>query len=277
MQVTVHLSAVQERLHGLSDTPTLDAQVLLAHILDKPRTWVLAHPESVLPIDAAQRLAAAVKRMESGEPLPYVLGQWEFYGLPFYVTHDTLIPRPETELLVERALSWLRSTGCTRVADVGTGSGCIAITLAVHRFDAELTAIDISSEALAVAQRNAERHGVSGRIRWLQSDLLPPKGQPFDLICANLPYIPSTLLNGLQVARYEPHLALDGGPDGLALIRGLLAGALYRLAPQGALLLEIEASQGEAARQLARERFPQARIRIVPDLAGHDRLLSIQT
>jgi release factor glutamine methyltransferase len=280
-KVTVQsaLNSVADRLRVRSDTPELDAHVLLANILRKPRSWLAAHPEARLDREPAAALEAYVQRLERGEPLPYVLGEWEFFGLAFSLTPDVLIPRPETELLVERALSWLRTRyGKVSVLDVGTGSGCIAIALAVNLPEIQVVATDISSAALDVARRNAKKLHVADRITFLEADLFPNPllPNPYSLIVANLPYIPTATLHGLPIFGCEPSLALDGGADGLTLIRRLLAQAPARLAPGGMMLLEIEASQGSAAKALAREAFPQAAVKIHQDLVGHDRLIEIQ-
>lgn len=271
-----------KRLSAVSETTVLDAQVLLAHLMDKTRTWVVAHPEAEVPKELEETIGAWLKRLEAGEPLAYLLGYREFYGRRFEVTPQVLIPRPETELLVERALKWLRANPRRRrAADVGTGSGCIAVSLAAEIPDLQVLATDISLPALRVARRNALKHGVAERIRWLQCDLLSPSPSKtyypprFDLICANLPYIPAPLLPQLEVARYEPRLALNGGEDGLALIRRLLEQVPRWIAPGGLVLLEIEASQGMAALSIAYDTFSSAQIHLYPDLAGHDRLLEI--
>ena len=271
------LSQIRSRLEGLSETAALDAQVLLAHLLGRPRAWVIAHPELVLTPVQLSELENALARLEQGEPLPYVLGHWEFYGLDFWVTPATLIPRPETELLVERAIEWLRmQPGSRLVVDVGAGTGCIAVALAARFPDLHLLACDLSLEALEVAQKNIKRHGVQDRVICLQTDLLPAASRRFDLICANLPYIPSATLQSLRVARWEPSLALDGGQDGLDQIRRLLHGAPAVLAFGGLLLLEIEATQGAAAVELARSAFTQANVTLIHDLADRDRLICIQ-
>jgi release factor glutamine methyltransferase len=276
------LRTICERVSLLTDTPSLDAQVLLSHILEKPRAWLLAHPETSLTPAQHVELEHKLQKIETGLPLPYLLGEWEFYGLKFKVTPDTLSPRPETELLVETALAWLRQkrVGELHAVDTGTGTGCIAISLAVHHPVLHVIATDISPKALAVAEHNAQTHQVADRITFLESDLLTSpnlQSSIFDLIVANLPYIPTRTLQTLEVYGREPTLALDGGPDGLALIRRLLAQAASVLAPGGMILSEIEASQGETARQISRQHFPNARIMILPDLAGHDRLLVIKT
>ncbi|MBN2547693.1 MAG: peptide chain release factor N(5)-glutamine methyltransferase [Anaerolineales bacterium] len=271
------LILLRQRLAAVSDSPALDAQVLLAHILERSRPWVLAHPEVSLPPNQEQALHLALARLEKGQPLPYVIGHWEFYGLDLLVSPAALIPRPETELLVEQGLAWLSDHPGPRWAlDVGTGSGCIAIALAANRPDLRTAACDLSLEALKLAQRSVQKHHLGARVLLLQADLIPPTNLIFDLICANLPYIPTHKLSGLRVAQAEPVSALDGGPDGLEVIRRLLARAPLALAPQGLLLLEIEASQGEAARELAQAYFPQAQVEVLPDLAGHDRLVKVR-
>jgi release factor glutamine methyltransferase len=260
----------------------LEAQVLLAHALDRPRAWLLAHPETCLTDDLLVTLQAQLEKLAEGVPLPYLTGEQEFYGISFAVTPDVLIPRPETELLVETALAWLnarskeRRVQAGRAADVGTGSGCIAAALALHVPSLTLVAADRSRAALRVAQLNLQRYSLLERVWLVQSNLLAPLHGTFDLICANLPYIPTTTLGPLPVARHEPRLALDGGPDGLRLVSDLLASAPRLLAPGGLILLEIEASQGESSAHLARTAFPGAKVDILPDLAGLDRLVRVE-
>ncbi len=264
------------RLH--SDSPSLDAQVLLGHILQKPLSWVLAHPESRLSPDQQVTLSQSLSQLESGTPLPYLLGHWEFYGLKFSVSPAVLIPRPETELLVEAALSWLRAHPDQRAAaDIGTGSGCIAVALAKHIPDLHVTATDTSPEALEVAQANAEKHAVDQQIEFIQTDLLNVERSLFDVICANPPYISTATLHSLKVYGREPTLALDGGADGLKVIRTLMKEAPERLAPGGLVVVEIGASQGLSALALAQEAFAGADIQILTDLAGHDRLVRVET
>jgi release factor glutamine methyltransferase len=278
IQISEILLELHTRLSSLSQTSLLDAQVLLGHVLGRTRTWVLAHPEAHLSSAQEHALRDALTRLEAGQPLAYVLGNWEFYGLVFFITPDTLIPRPETELLVEHALSWSRTRSKRlRAADIGTGSGCIAISLALDASNAHVLGCDISLTALQVAKANANRHGVSGKVDFVQCDLLPPVKVQFDLICANLPYIPTEILHSLKVYQKEPALALDGGEDGLEKIRRLLNEAETALAPGGLLLLEIEASSGAAVHSLAREAFPKADVLVLPDLTGRDRLVSVLT
>ncbi len=273
------LQAVSQALRPHSETARLDAQVLVAHLLGAPRTWVLIHPEARLSPAQTEALGRSLERLRRGEPLPYVLGEWEFYGLQFEVSPAVLIPRPESEHLVEAALEWLRGHPDVRLAaDVGTGSGCIALALAAHQPSLRLLAADISPDALRLARRNARRHGLLPRVDFLRADLLSPFApRSLPLVCANLPYIPADELRRLPVYGREPTLALEGGADGLELIRRLLGQAGTCLSPGGLLLLEIAASQGESAPRAARRVFPHARVEVLPDLAGHPRLLRVQT
>ncbi len=265
------------QLENMSDTPGLDAQVLLAHVLDRPRSQVLAHPEAVLTRKRSAALDGLVARLNDGEPLPYVLGKWEFFGLEFGLTPDVLIPRPETELLVEKAIGWLnRFPECRQVADIGTGSGCIAIALAVNVPDVHVLATDISSAAVSIARRNAKKHGVADRVECVCSDLLPADHGCFHLIAANLPYIPTNTLHELSIFGREPTLALDGGADGLNLIRRLLTQVPERLESGGFLLLEIEALQGPQALSLAYDAFAEADIDLHTDGSGRNRLLEVR-
>jgi release factor glutamine methyltransferase len=270
-------------LDRTSDIPSLDAQLLMAHLLSRSRAWILTHPEALLSSDQVLTLEKQVNRLQKGEPLPYILGTWEFYGLEFEVTPDVLIPRPETELLLDRALSWLRKSNARneklRVLDVGTGSGCIPIALAMNETRITLTATDISSAALNIARKNAERMNVSDRITFIEADLFPnlPNPDRYSLITANLPYIPTLTLQKTLVYGREPTLALDGGSDGLVIIRRFLENSPDWLHPGGLLLVEIETSEGQAIKEMASGIFPLGGIQLYKDLAGHDRLLEVQT
>ncbi len=271
------LTDLCNRLLQVSETPKLDAQVLLSNVLDKPRSWILAYPNTSLSIEEKDQVEMLTALLEDGVPLPYVLGHWEFFGLDFTLTPDTLIPRPETELLVDHALDWLTKHPTRRfAADVGTGTGCIAVALTVHISNLRVISSDISFPALKVAQRNLHRHGVEKRVDLLQADLLGATQTTFDLICANPPYIPTKMLRTLKVYRREPDVALNGGQEGLDLIHKLLQQSMERLSHGGLLLMEIEANQGSAALALAQNTFQESRVHIQSDLAGRDRLLTVE-
>ncbi len=270
------LATARQKLSAVSERPQSEAAALLAGVLERPRDWVIAHPETPLSGEQARQLDGLLQRRLDGEPLPYLLGRWEFYGMEFTVRPDVLIPRPETELLVETGLRWLGQHPGRRAADVGTGSGCIAASLAANCADLRVTAVDRSRAALRVARENFSRYGLQERVFPCQSDLLTALRGPFDLVCANLPYIPSAKLDELAVSRYEPRLALDGGAEGLGQIGRLLADGPRWLAKGGLMLLEIEAGQGESAPRLAERFLPGARAGVLPDLAGKARLLRIE-
>ncbi|WP_322802239.1 peptide chain release factor N(5)-glutamine methyltransferase [Thermoflexus sp.] len=262
--------------------PRLAAEVLLARVLGVSRAYLLAHPERVLTDPEWEAFARLVARSAHGEPLFYLIGEREFYGMPFRVTPAVLIPRPETEHLVDAALEWARSRtyrtyAPLTFADIGTGSGCIAVTLAVYLPNSRGYATDLSSEALEVARENAIRHGVAHRLSFLQGDLCAPLPEAVDLLVANLPYVARSEWEVLDPAirEYEPILALDGGPDGLEVIRRFLAQAPDFLRPMGAVFLEIGAGQGAAVLDLARSAFPRAVVRLLKDSAGLDRVVAI--
>lgn len=278
-----------------SETARLDAELLLGHLLDVERSTVLAHPE--VPVGESRRstYAAVIARRARGEPVAYLRGVKEFYGLAFSVDQRALIPRPETERLVELALEHVRRilTGAPRavdlpplrVWDVGTGSGAIAVTLSLllirrgYRGAFAMTATDRSPDALALAVENAVAHGVADVIDFALGDLLdiPDAPSGADLIVANLPYIPSADVRSLPVAAsFEPVAALDGGRDGLELIRRLLADLPGRLAEPGRALLEIGDEQAEGALAAAAAELPGWPATIEADLGGRPRVLVVE-
>lgn len=262
-----------------SEEASLEAELLLSHALDTDRTHLYQRLREQLPGDAESAFEALLQRRLAHEPTPYILGRKEFYGLDFEVTPAAIIPRSETETLVELVLEFVGIRDKkheTRVVDVGVGCGAVAVALAANLPPAAgVIATDVSSEALALARRNAERHGVAKRIRFLEGDLLEPLDAPLDVIAANLPYVRTADFQAApsEIREHEPRLGLDGGPDGLQLIRRLLREAPARLEPGGALFVEIGEEQGEAGRKLARESFPRARIEVKKDLSGLDRVL----
>ena len=270
---------------GIEDA-WLEAEVLLRHALHLDRAHLYARLQEDLSPAAQASFRSLLTRRLAHEPTAYIVGQREFYGLDLETTAAALIPRPETELLVEEALARAhRPDGQARhrdrplMVDVGTGNGAIAVALAVHLPRAALVAIDLSREALTLAVRNARRHGAEGRISFLQADLLVPLAQPADIIVANLPYVRSVDWGALppEIREHEPRAALDGGPTGLRDIERLLDQAPSCLRAGGSLLVELGPLQAAPATALAGRRFPSAGVHILPDAAGLDRLLAIDT
>lgn len=259
------------------ENPGVEGLVLVEWATGLNRAAIFAHPEQILTIREIQTLDNALERLISGEPLPYIIGSWEFYGLRFEVTPQVLIPRPETELLVELGLEWLRAHPDRRkAADVGTGSACIAAALAYHLHDLNVLAVDQSTAALKIAARNIKRLEVNRTVSLVACNLLSAFHGSLDFVAANLPYIPTDKLSSLVVSVYEPRSALDGGKDGLVVISSLLSDSSRWLAPGGLMLLEIEAGQGESASQMARKLVKEARVDLVLDLAGRPRVVRIE-
>lgn len=264
-----------EQLASGTEQARREAEILLGAALGYNRAHLLAHLDAPLPEATAMVYRAWVQRRAAGEPLPYISGRIEFYGLEFAVSPAVLIPRPETELLVETALAHARPAA--RIADVGTGSGCIVVALASQLPQAAFYAIDLSPAALEVAQENATQHGVANRIRFLEGDLLAPLPEPVDIIVSNPPYVAEGEWEALPISvRREPEMALLAGADGLDTVRRLLAQAPARLRAGGLLLVEIGERQGAATLEVARAAFPAADCRILTDLAGKDRVLSVR-
>jgi release factor glutamine methyltransferase len=241
------------------DAETLLLDALRRNAPEANPAWLIAHDADPLAPDRAAAFCDAIERRLAGEPIQYIVGEAEFYGLPFLVNRDVLIPRPETELLVEKAIAsaeGLRQSGeipSPRIVDTGTGSGAIAVTLAHNLPFVEITATDISAAALAVARANAARHAVADRVRFLEGDLLAPvAGERFDVVVSNPPYVAAgdrTMLD-VEVRDYEPAQALFAGRDGLELYRRLLPASFNALTPGGILLLEIGYGQQEALHAL---------------------------
>ena len=261
-----------------------EAGSLLAHVLGRDRSFILSHAEDAIDADHADRFQQYLERRAAGEPLQYITGHQEFFGLDFEVTKDVLIPRPETELLIEVALRlFADKTAAPFICDVGAGSGCIAITLLHELPQARAVAIDISPDALVVARRNAERHSVTDRLDFVLSDcfaaLSARDSQPsaFDLIVSNPPYVEAGAMAGLQreVRDFEPQLALAAGADGLAIVRRLLVEAAGFLKTAGYFLFEIGFDQAVAVEQLVDPKTWRL-LQIYQDLQGIPRTVALQ-
>ena len=256
------------------DRARLDSELLLMHVLERNRAWLMAHGGDDVSEDTCARLQELFERRYRGEPIQYVTGECEFYGLPFKVTEDVLIPRPETEHLVESALALLPLSRALRVIDVGTGSGAIAIAIAHERPLIRVAAIDSSPAALAVARANAARHGLAGRIEFIEADLLSAVGtSSCEMIVSNPPYVATSERASLsvEVREHEPAAALFSGATGYEVYEQLLPQAMRTLKPQGWLLLEIGYGQQAKLRDMLAEHGYTA-IRFVEDLQGIPRV-----
>ncbi len=257
----------------------LEAEVMLMNVMRLQRHDLFSQQETELTSQQEQALAQIMERRLMREPLAYILQYKEFYGVNLLVNPNVLIPRPETECLVEHALFMAlmgMETPELVIADVGTGTGAIAINLALHLPAARIFAVDCADDVLDVAAYNVRAHNVLDRVSLGKGDLLEPVPEPVDLVLANLPYIPSDRIANLQPeVRQEPQLALDGGPDGLDLIRRLLQQAPGKLKDHGIILLELDPEQVPAVESLARELFPAAELSVEKDLAQRDRIFVI--
>ena len=267
----------QLALTGVADA-SLEAEVLHRHALEADRAQFFATLHEPLAPPHQRQVDGAVRRRADGEPLAYIIGRREFYGLDMFVNADVLVPRQETELLVDRVLEVAASRPeLMLVADVGTGSGAIAIAVAHYLPDATVYATDSSHGALRVADLNRRTHGVAERVDLLHGDLLQPLPTPVDIIVSNPPYLTTEELSGLAPeVRREPASALDGGPDGLQTIRRLLRQAPHNIRPDGCLLVEIAPQQLETVTGIAGEAFPSAHVSFARDLLGLPRVVSIQ-
>jgi release factor glutamine methyltransferase len=299
--VTIHqaLALARQRLaDGKSENPSLESEVLLKHYLQKDRVFLYREPQTVLDEKTETAFSQGIERLLRGEPLAYIIHSREFFGLDFYVDQRVLIPRPETELLVEEAISLIQTRLPNIIADIGTGSGIIAVSLAkslLHPSSALLSkpgsplinnktlpplkiyAADISAPALEVARTNSGKLGVSEDIIFLQGDLLEPLPEAVDLIIANLPYVRRADMNNMPSARYEPQGALDGGDNGLESISRFCCMLPGKLGPCGSVLMEIGLGQANEVTALLKGLYPDAKIEVIPDLARIERVVKIAT
>jgi len=274
-------SATQTLRKAGIDDASVEAELLLGHILGMSKTQLYTEPERSLTSVETEHLCHLVRRRLDHEPAAYILGHCEFYGIDFCIDCHTFIPRPETELLVEKAVELAQRISQPgkriTIADVGTGCGAIAISLASALPQAKIYATDISASALQVAGMNCRRHAVSSQVELLQGNLLEPLSQPVDMIVANLPYIKSCEFRDLspEVRNFEPTTALAGGEDGLDKIQQILEQMPGKLNYGGCFLLEIGQGQGRVVTSLIKSYFPQASIELISDLGGIERVVKV--
>jgi release factor glutamine methyltransferase len=265
---------------GIADA-SVEAELLLGHILGMSKTQLYTEPERSLTSVEVEHLSHLIQRRLDHEPTAYILGHCEFYGIDFYVDYHTFIPRPETELLVGKAVELAQRISHhgeqITIADLGTGCGAIAISLALALPQAKIYATDVSASALQVAEVNCRRHGVNNQVQLLPGNLLEPLPQPVDMIVANLPYIKGCEFRDLspEIINFEPTIALAGGKDGLDKIQKMLEQMPGKLSYGACFLLEIGQGQGEMVTSLIKSYFPQASIELIPDLGGIERVVKV--
>jgi release factor glutamine methyltransferase len=260
--------------HHIEDA-ALEAEVLLRHTLKIDRTQLYTETDCELKQRQANTYRTFIKRRIKGEPSAYIIGHREFFGLDFYVDKHVLIPRPETELLVEQTILRAKQYKNPVIIDVGTGCGVIVVSLVKNLPDAEIFAVDISKAALKVAARNCLAHDVEDRVKLLHGDLLAPVPTQVDIIVANLPYVLTSDVPRVNTFGFEPSLALDGGTDGMDVVKRLCLQAKKRLRPAGCLLLEIGMGQSKKTSDILQELYPAANIEIMSDLSGIARVVCI--
>ncbi|MFC2063190.1 peptide chain release factor N(5)-glutamine methyltransferase [Chloroflexota bacterium] len=273
MKAAEALGHARDRLAASNiENASLESELLLRHALDVSRTRLYLELNQELDHPSETIFRELVERRLNHEPAAYITRHREFYGLDFSVNRDVLIPRPESELLVEKTLDLARDHHLATIADIGTGCGAIAISLALNLPETRVYATDVSAAALKVARRNCRKHGVINRIHLLAGDLVTPLPEPVDLMVANLPYVKQS---EIDAGGFEPPLALSGGRDGLQKIHRLCRQSSAKLRPHGYLLLEIGQGQKEAVTTLLHHLFPGAEIETSPDLGGIERVVTL--
>ena len=281
MTLSQALCSTSQKLRqaGIDDS-SVEGEFLLCHALGIPRTQLYTELRRTLVLAEVNRLQEFIERRIHHEPIAYILKQCEFYGIDFYIDRRVLIPRPETELLVEKAIEYAAryfQKKSLSIADIGTGSGVIAVSLALALPQARIYATDISLPALEVAALNCHRHKVNNRVKLLQGNLLEPLPEPVDMIIANLPYVGDPELETLspEILDFEPIIALAGGDDGLDRIRSLLGQIPSKVCPEGCLLMEIGQGQAQTVTSLINGYFQESTVELIPDLGGVDRVVKL--
>jgi release factor glutamine methyltransferase len=271
--------ALKEAEQTLSDADIddalLESEVLLMHTLKMERVKLYIDIDSELTSEKYAEFSSLIQRRLTGEPSAYITGNREFYGLDFFVNPDVLIPRPETELLVEKTIDIAKNRSYKIIVDAGTGSGVVAICLALNLPDAVIYATDISASALEVASRNCRKHNVEDRITFFQGNLLEPLPEPVDMIVANLPYVTDDDMQQVNTAGHEPGVALSGGTDGLEFIIAIAGQSVSKLLRGGSILLEVGQGQSQAASRQLKGIYPYGEAEIYRDLSGIERVVSL--
>ena len=278
MTIKEALTLARETLvdNDIEDAP-LECEILLRHVLNINRVQLYQDIDHQITPEQELAFWRLIERRINHEPTAYITGVREFYGLEFYVNESVLIPRPETELLVEKTIEIARNYKSPVIADIGTGCGNIAVSLAVNLPQSTVIATDISEKALIIAQRNCERHKVENRIQFILGNLLEPVKEQVDIIISNPPYVRTADLTTVNTSGYEPPLALDGGDDGLDVIRRLCAQINGKLKPGGSVLLEIGMGQKEEVFSLLKNLYPLEEVFVFPDLSNIDRVVYMKT
>ena len=280
MNVKETLNVASEELMKIGSLDArLEAEVLLRHVLKIDRATMFRDLDEDVSIEDSGNIASLVKRRTQREPLAYITGAKEFYGLPFVVSEDVLIPRQETELLVDTAIVQAKSLDKSQISivDVGTGSGAIAVSLALNIPTSSVIAVDISESALTIADDNRRAHGLYSRIKLRRGNLLEPIVEKIDILVSNPPYIKSDKLTSLQEeVLKEPMVALDGGYDGLELIKKLLFQAVDKMSNPGVILFEIDSDQTPEAVKLSQQYFPSAITTVLKDLSNNERAVLLE-
>ncbi|MFA6525607.1 MAG: peptide chain release factor N(5)-glutamine methyltransferase [Patescibacteria group bacterium] len=266
--------AVKVLINHSITSAALDAEVLLSFVLKKPKEYILSHPEIILTKNQQVTLDRLIKKRTQSEPVAYLTNNKEFYGLDFYVDENVLIPRPETELLVDTALKEINYDSTVTIADIGTGSGCITVAIAKNLPQTKIIAVDISRPALAIAKRNAKSYGVEKKISFVYGDLLNKLKVPVDIIIANLPYVPNS--EAKKEISFEPKIAVFAENYGMELLEKIITQSKTKLSKNGMMFLEIHPPQAEKISVFAKHNFPGAKISILKDLANKERILSIK-
>ncbi len=260
-------------------SPQLDAELLLAFLLHKERSYLFMYPEKEIPLSVYHHYLALIEKRKKGKPVAYITGNQEFMKLDFFVNESVLIPRPDTEILIEKIIETVKGNPQSiRILDLGCGSGAISVSLACYLPDAFVCSTDISPEAIRIAQINASNHNVNNQVTFLCGDLFAPVKNKFDIIVSNPPYIPTKDIDTLQaeVSNHEPRKALDGGEDGLEFYRRIISEAPEYIKNTGYLFLEIGYDQARDISSLLAERKKYSNIEIFKDLAGRNRVVKAE-